>query len=108
MLALLRQFPRLSLVGLVAISGLTVVSPARAGMVENMILSKCGEAMTGEFKKAGKVPPAGMVDETCQCVLKGWVNKQGLQESIKTCSAASTAKYGLNKPDPAATTTKGQ
>ncbi|MEY3735228.1 MAG: hypothetical protein RLZZ624_286 [Cyanobacteriota bacterium] len=103
MIPLLRRFPGLGLVGLMAIGGLTAGAPARAGMVENMILSKCSETMLGEFKKAGQTPPAGMVDETCHCVLKGWLNKQGLDVPIKTCSAAATAKYGLNKTTPATT-----
>lgn len=107
MISLLRQVPGLGLMGLVAISGLVVAHPARAGMVENMILSKCSEAMLSDFKKAGQTPPAGMVDETCQCVLKGWLNKQGLDASIKTCSAAATAKYGLNKTAPATTSKQG-
>lgn len=107
MIPLLRRFPGLGLVGLVAIGGLSVAPPARAGMVENMILSKCSEAMLSDFKKAGQTPPPGMVDETCHCVLKGWINKQGLDGPIKTCSAAATAKYGLNKSTPAATSSQG-
>lgn len=107
MISMLRRFPGLGLVGLVAIGSLAAAPPASAGMVENMILSKCSEAMLSDFKKAGQTPPPGMVDETCQCVLNGWINKQGLDGPIKTCSAAATAKYGLKKNTPASTGSQG-
>ncbi|MFM8526166.1 MAG: hypothetical protein ACKOCM_11195 [Cyanobacteriota bacterium] len=83
---------------LIGITALMPLAPARAGMVENMILSKCGDAMNADFKKAGQTPPAGMVNDTCNCVLTGWKQKQGLEQSIKTCSAAASAKYGLASP----------
>lgn len=91
----LRFAPHLGLLGLVSLAGLAAITPARAGMVENMILSKCSSQMTDEFKKAGQTPPNGMVDETCHCVLKGWQQKQGLNAAIQTCSTAATTKYGL-------------
>lgn len=93
--SLCRFSQHLSLLGLLGLAGLVPVAPARAGMVENMILSKCGEAMNADFKKAGQTPPAGMVNDTCNCVLIGWQQKQGLDQSIKTCSAAASVKYGL-------------
>ena len=91
-----RIAPHLGLLGLFGLAGLAALPPARAGMVENMILSKCSSQMGDEFKKAGQTPPPGMVHETCHCVLKGWQQKQGLDQAIKSCSAASTAKYGVN------------
>lgn len=100
----LRHAPGLGLLGLIAVSSLSAPAPARAGMVENMILSKCGEAMLADFKKAGRTPPAGMVDETCQCVLTGWQQKKGLDTSIKSCSTAATNKSGLNSANPTAGT----
>jgi hypothetical protein len=85
----------LSLLGLLAFSGISVLQPARAGMVENMIVSKCSEAMETDFKKSGKTPPAGMIDSTCSCVLTRWQQKLGLDTAIKTCTADARTKYSI-------------
>lgn len=101
MTAAFRLAPHLGLLGFVSLAGLTALAPAKAGMVENAILSKCAEAMVKDFQKAGKTPPAGMVNDTCNCVLTRWQQKLGLDTAIKTCSADATAKYGMSSAAPA-------
>jgi hypothetical protein len=49
--------------------------------------------MQDDFKKAGKTPPAGMVDETCGCIADGYSKGQSLDQAKATCVKQSTAKY---------------
>jgi hypothetical protein len=69
--------------------------PAGANMIEQIITSKCAEAMQADFKKAGKTPPAGMVEETCSCVADGMLEKrQSLEQAKSLCVEQATVKYG--------------
>jgi len=69
--------------------------PARANMVQQIIVGKCSEAMQADFKKAGKTPPAGMVNDTCSCVANGMLKRrQSLEQAKTTCVQQSTQKYG--------------
>ena len=70
--------------------------PAGANMMEQIITSKCAEAMQADFKKAGKTPPAGMVEETCSCVADGMLKKrQSLEQAKSLCVEQATVKYRL-------------
>ena len=69
--------------------------PAGANMMEQIITSKCAEAMQADFKKSGKTPPAGMVEETCSCVADGMLEKrQSLEQAKSLCVEQATVKYG--------------
>jgi hypothetical protein len=69
--------------------------PAGANMMEQIITSKCAEAMQADFKKAGKTLPAGMVEETCSCVADGMLKKrQSLEQAKSLCVEQATVKYG--------------
>lgn len=73
------------------------VMPQRAGasMMEQIITSKCAEAMQADFQKAGKTPPAGMVEATCSCVAEGMLKKrQSLEQAKSLCVEQATLKYG--------------
>ena len=68
---------------------------AGANMMEQIITSKCSEAMQADFQKAGKTPPAGMVSFTCGCVADGMLKKrQSLEQAKSLCVKQATAKYG--------------
>ena len=69
-------------------------APAQANMVKQIIIGKCSTAMQDDFKKAGKTPPAGMVNETCGCIADGMLTRrQSLDQAKATCVKQSTAKY---------------
>jgi hypothetical protein len=69
-------------------------APAQANMVKQIIIGKCSSAMQDDFKKAGKTPPAGMVDETCGCIADGMLNKrQSLDQAKDVCVNQTTAKF---------------
>ena len=66
-----------------------------ANMMEQIITSKCSEAMQADFQKAGKTPPAGMVSFTCGCVADGMLKKrQSLEQAKSLCVKQATAKFG--------------
>jgi len=50
-------------------AGFASVAQAQS-MMDQMIFSKCSSAMSADFQKAGKIPPDGMVQRTCSCVVK--------------------------------------
>ena len=69
-------------------------APAHANMIKQIIIGKCSSAMQDDFKKAGKTPPAGMVDETCGCIADGMLTRgQSLDQAKAVCVKQSTAKY---------------
>ena len=77
-------------------SAALVAAPAHANMMQQIIVGKCSSAMQADFQKAGKTPPAGMVNETCTCVANGMLKKgQSLDQAKTTCVKQSTAKYNL-------------
>ena len=77
-------------------SAALVAAPAHANMMQQIIVGKCSSAMQADFQKAGKTPPAGMVNDTCTCVANGMLKKgQSLDQAKTTCVKQSTAKYNL-------------
>lgn len=79
---------------LLVASAVLVAAPAHANMVQQIIVGKCSRAMQDDFKKAGKTPPAGMVDDTCGCIADGMLKKgQSLDQAKTVCVNQATAKY---------------
>ncbi|MCP9806337.1 hypothetical protein KBY71_07380 [Cyanobium sp. T1B-Tous] len=63
-------------------------------MMQQIIVGKCSQAMQDDFKKAGKTPPAGMVNDTCGCIADGMLKKgQSLDQAKTICVKQTTAKY---------------
>ena len=67
---------------------------ARANMMDQIILSKCSAAMQEDFQKAGKTPPAGMVPDTCNCVVAQMKKRQSIDQAKTVCTEQSLQKYG--------------
>jgi len=77
------------------LGALVMPQSAGANMMEQIITSKCAEAMQADFQKAGKTPPAGMVEATCSCVSNGMLKKrQSLEQAKSLCVKQATAQYG--------------
>jgi hypothetical protein len=51
--------------------------------------------MASELSLAGKTAPAGMVKETCGCVVTQLNNKSSLDQAKVICKQMAAAKYGL-------------
>jgi hypothetical protein len=79
---------------LVLASAVLVAAPAQANMVQQIIIGRCSSAMQDEFRKAGKTPPAGMVNETCGCIADGMLRRrQSLDQAKAACVKQTTAKF---------------
>lgn len=82
------------LLATLAAAALLAPRPAAANMIDQIIFGKCSEAMQNDFKKAGKTPPAGMVPDTCNCVVAQMKKRQSIDQAKTTCSNQSLQKYG--------------
>ena len=83
------------LAGCCGAAALLAPVPLRAGMLEQIVISHCSQAMKAEFDKAAKTPPTGMVDFTCTCVADAMLTRrQSLDQAKTRCTALATRKYG--------------
>ena len=66
-------------------------SAAKAqSMMDQMIFSKCSAAMNADFQKAGKTPPDGMVQNTCNCVVKKIDETHNIDLAKQICTQKAT------------------
>ncbi|MFM7651810.1 MAG: hypothetical protein ACKO5M_02625 [Vulcanococcus sp.] len=77
-----------------AVMPLLALRPAAANMMDQIILGKCSQAMKDDFTKAGKTPPAGMVDSTCSCVVAQMKKRQSIDQAKTTCTNQALQQYG--------------
>ena len=66
-----------------------------ANMKDQIIMGACSQAMASELSLAGKTAPAGMVKETCGCVVTQLNQKSSLDQAKGICKQMAAAKYGL-------------
>jgi hypothetical protein len=66
-----------------------------ANMKDQMIFGFCSRAMTADIEKAGKTPPAGMVDHTCGCVVQQINARASIDQAKSICQAQAQQKYSL-------------
>lgn len=73
-------------------AGIPTFGPAvRAeSMMNQMIFSKCSEAMNADFAKANQTPPDGMVQKTCSCVVKKIGETHNIELSKQLCTQQAT------------------
>ena len=64
-------------------------------MKDQIIMGACSKAMASELASAGKTAPAGMVKETCGCVVAQLNQKASLDQAKVICKQMAAAKYGL-------------
>ena len=73
-----------------------VLAPVSAAASDNsLIIQFCRTAVKAELQNAGKVPPEGMVEDTCRCFLAEVQNGFGIQAAQATCKAKAAETYGL-------------
>ena len=84
-----------ALLCLAAAAPLLFPGAVQANMMKQIITGKCSDAMQADFKKAGKIPPEGMVASTCTCVADGMLNRrQNLEQAKQYCVKQATQEYG--------------
>jgi len=66
-----------------------------ANMKDQIIMGACSQAMASELSLAGKTAPAGMVKETCGCVVTQLNKKASLDQAKVICKQMAATKYGL-------------
>ena len=80
--------------GLLAVA--LVLAPVSALGSDNSLINQfCRTAVKAELQSAGKVPPEGMVEDTCRCFLAEVHNGSGIQVAQATCKAKAAETYGL-------------
>ena len=72
--------------------------PAASGqsysnLKDQMIFHFCSKAMQGDFHKAGKTPPTGMVAFTCDCVVQQIEKRATIEQAKAICQASAETKY---------------
>ena len=73
-----------------------VLAPVSVVASDNsLIIQFCKTAVKAELQSAGKVPPEGMVEDTCRCFLAEVQNGAGIQAAQATCKAKAADTYGL-------------
>jgi hypothetical protein len=76
-------------------SGAHIQQAQPANMKDQIIMGACSQAMASELSLAGKTAPAGMVKETCGCVITQLNKKSSLDQAKVICKQMAAAKYGL-------------
>ena len=61
----------------------------------SLITQFCRTAVKAELQSAGKVPPEGMVEDTCGCFLAEVQNGAWIRTAQATCKAKAAETYGL-------------
>ena len=73
-----------------------VLTPASASASDNSLINQfCRTAVKAELQGAGKVPPEGMVEDTCRCFLAEVQNGAGIKAAQTICKAKAAETYGL-------------
>ena len=74
------------------VASLAIAVPAQAqSMLDQIILQKCSAAMQADFAKAGQTPPAGLVQQTCGCVVQHMQATHNLDLAKTVCSQQAGA-----------------
>ena len=73
-----------------------VLAPVSAAASDNSLITQfCRTAVKAELQNAGKIPPKGMVEDTCRCFLAEVQNGSGIQAAQGTCKAKAAEAYDL-------------
>ena len=75
--------------------GATTQAQVGANMKDQLIFGYCSRAMAADLDKAGKTPPAGMVDHTCGCVVQQINSRANIDQAKAICQAQAQQKYTL-------------
>jgi hypothetical protein len=60
-------------------------------MLDQMVVKKCTAAMQADFDKAGKTPPAGLIQQTCGCVAQQLDATHNLEMAKTICTQQAQA-----------------
>jgi hypothetical protein len=89
---------RLSLAGASLLAGALLSlfgGSARASGLEAIVEATCLAAVEQELSQSGKVPPAGMADYACRCVVDRLGEGMSVASARTTCRASTARRYAL-------------
>ena len=71
-------------------------APLAASASDNSLITQfCRTAVKAELQSAGKVPPEGMVEDTCRCFLAEVQNGAGITGAQASCKAKAAEAYAF-------------
>lgn len=82
--------------GLIPAALLSVVMPAAMAqsLMDQAIYSRCSAAMAADFQQAGKTPAPGLVEQTCNCVVKQINTTHNIDLAKTICSKQAKNQSG--------------
>ena len=73
-----------------------VLTPVSAAASDDSLITQfCRAAVKAELQSAGKVPPEGMVEDTCRCFLTEVQNGSGIVAAQSSCKAKAAETYSF-------------
>ena len=73
-----------------------VLGPFSSTASDNSLITQfCRTAVKAELQSAGKVPPEGMVEDTCRCFLAEVQNGAGITGAQASCKAKAAEAYAF-------------
>ena len=73
-----------------------VLTPVSAAASDDSLITQfCRTAVKAELQSAGKVPPEGMVEDTCRCFLAEVQNGSGIVAAQSSCKAKAAETYSF-------------
>ena len=79
-----------------AASAVCVLMPAARAqsMLDQAVYSRCSAAMAADFQQAGKTPAPGLVEQTCNCVVKQINTTHNIDLAKTICSKQAKNQSG--------------
>jgi hypothetical protein len=69
--------------------------PAESAGIDAIVLAYCQVAVEQELAQSGKVPPAGLTDYACRCVVDRLAQGMSLASARNSCRASAARRYSL-------------
>lgn len=80
---------------ILAVLSLGTAQPAGAEVINQIIRSTCVNAVNAEFQAYGQTPPDGMVEYTCDCVVREIRAGRSISAASATCKSQAVQHFGL-------------
>ncbi|MFN9547181.1 MAG: hypothetical protein ACK6AD_08960 [Cyanobacteriota bacterium] len=87
-----------SLAGLGVLAGVLlsqIGQPANSSGLDAIVQAYCLVAVEQEMAQSGKVPPAGMADFACRCVLDRLTQGMSVASARSLCRESTARRYAL-------------
>lgn len=69
--------------------------PARSADIASILQAYCLVAIEQEIAQSGRVPPAGMADYACRCVVDRLTQGMTVPLARSSCKASTARRYAL-------------